>query len=182
MNRTTRNRLVLVAIAIVFFGPLLAAFVLNRSGWRPEKTRNYGTLIEPVRSVSSVSVKLADGSALTWSDPQWHWTLLALPGADCGSNCQSALGAVMRMRLTLGRNAERLRVIYLGPPLPADAAAALAPLQSGTDVSDRFAEYRPKGSDAVSLALVDPNGNLLLRHDAGFDVARVRDDLVKVVH
>ena len=33
-----------------------------------------------------------------------------------------------------------------------------------------------------ALALVNPNGLLMLRYDADFDVARVRQDLVKVVH
>lgn len=182
MEQRSRNRFVLAAFALVFFGPLLTAYLLNSSGWRPEKTRNYGTLLEPVRNVAQSRVQLGDGTTFAWSDPQWHWTLLALPSGECRERCKASLADVMRMRLTLGRNAERLRVVYLGPALPQDSLPALAPLQSGTDVDGTFGEYRPKGEDSVALALVDPNGNLLLRHDAGFDVARVREDLSKVVH
>lgn len=182
MTARNKNRLVLIAVLLVFAAPMIVAFLLNRSGWRPENTRNYGTLIDPVRDVSKVGVKLSDGSVFVWSDPQWHWTLLALPGGECKTSCQAALGALMRMRITLNRNAERLRVLYLGAPLPADVAAALAPMQAGADEQNAFAEFRPKSDDALALALVDPNGRLMLRIDSGFDVARVREDLMKVVH
>lgn len=182
MTTTQKNRWTLIAVLVLFAAPIIIAYVLNHNGWLPQNARNYGTLVEPVRDVGQTAVVLSDGSKLAWSDPQWHWTLLALAGNDCKTNCQSALAAVMRMRITLNRNAERLRVVYLGPPLPPDASKGLDPLQMGTDTTNAFAEFRPQGDDTVALALVDPNGRLMLRNDAGFDVARVRDDLMKVVH
>jgi hypothetical protein len=181
MNRPNKNRLMLIAVVFVFAAPMIVAFLLSRSGWRPENSRNYGTLVEPVRDVGKTKVTLNNGSPLQWSDPQWHWTLLALPSDSCSTQCQTALGAVMRMRITLNRNAERLRVVYLGEPLPPNASDALMPMLMGMDDGNTFAEFRPKG-DALALALVDPNGRLMLRHDGGFDVARVREDLMKVVH
>lgn len=182
MTPQTKNRLVLIAVLTVFAVPMIVAFLLNRSGWRPDTTRNYGTLVEPVRDVSKIPITLSDGTSLVWSDPQWHWTLLAFPSGDCKTNCQSALGAVMRMRITLNRNAERLRVVYLGTMPSPEAAQQLAPLQFGDDKTGALADLRPTGSDTLALALVDPNGHLMLRNDAGFDVARVRGDLMKVVH
>jgi hypothetical protein len=83
--------------------------------------------------------------------------------------------------MTLNRNAERLRVLYLGPALPAAAVQALAPLLAGSDDNDMLAAYRPAAAPPA-LALVNPNGLLMLRYGADFDVARVRQDLVKVVH
>lgn len=172
----------MIALVLVFFGPLLGALLLTNAGWHPEKTRSYGTLIEPPLDVSASSVTLTDASKLVWVDPQWHWTLLAIAGPTCAEKCKEALAAVLRMRITLGRNAERLRVVYLGPALPPDMLTAWAALSAGTNGSAALAAYKPSGDDTLALALVNPNGLLILRNDAGFDVGQVRQDLVKVVH
>ena len=182
MNTRNRNRLLFIVIVLVFAAPMVAAWLLSASGWRPANTRNSGTLVEPPVDVSAAPLTLADGSKLDWKDPQWHWTLLAFAGGDCRQACQTRLAELVRMRITLGRNAERLRVVHVGAPLPADVAAASAPLLSGRDDSAALGAYAPKASDTVALALVDPNGLLMMRYDAGYDAAKLRADIVKVVH
>jgi hypothetical protein len=156
--------------------------LLNLGGWRPATTRNYGVLVEPPVDIGSASVTLDGSGKLDWRDPQWHWTLLVLSNGDCGVACQARIADVLRMRLTLNRNAERLRVVYLGPALPAPAVAALTPLLAGSDDGNALSAYRPEAAGSPSLALVNPNGLLMLRYGPDFDVARVRQDLVKVVH
>lgn len=182
MNKTNRSRLFLIAIVLMFAAPLVVALLLNLSGWRPATTRNYGLLVDPPVDVSATPVTLDGGGKLDWSDPQWHWTLVVLASGDCGAACQAQIADVLRMRLTLNRNAERLRVLYLGPALPPEAVAALAPLLTGSDDNNMLATYRPAVVGSPALALVNPNGLLMLRYGADFDVARVRQDLVKVVH
>jgi len=182
VNNGKRNRLVPLAIVLVFAAPMLLAVLLNYGGWQPGATRNHGILVQPPLDISAWPVTLTNGNKLDWRDPQWHWNLVALPNGQCGAPCQAQLAAVQRMRLTLGRNAERLHLLYLGPTLDASALQALVPLQAGADDAGAFAAYRPAQAGAVGLALVNPNGLLILRFDAGFDVAQVREDLVKVVH
>ena len=183
MDKRNRNRLIFLAIVLVFAAPFFAAWLLNRAGWRPANTRNAGTLVQPPADVSAAPVTLADGTRLVWRDRQWHWTLLALADGDCAEACQSRLAELLRMRITLGRNAERLRLVYVGAPLPSATVAAAGPaLLAGRDDSGALAEYRPAASGAVALALVDPNGLLMMRYDAGYEAARLRQDIVKVVH
>jgi hypothetical protein len=182
VNKTNRNRLFLIAIVLVFAAPLVVALLLNLSGWRPATTRNYGVLVEPPVDVGAAPVTLDGGGKLDWSDPQWHWTLVVLANGECGAPCQAKIADVLRMRLTLNRNAERLRVVYLGAPLPAPAMQAFAPLEAGSDDGNALAAYRPAAAGTPALALVNPNGLLMLRYGSDFDVARVRQDLVKVVH
>lgn len=177
-----KNRLMLIGIAALFFGPLIVAAALGWSGWRPAATKAYGTLIDPPRDVGSVTVRLADGSAYVWRDPQWQWTMLALPGPGCAQKCRAALGDVLRMRATLGRNANRLRVLYLGPALDAAALAALKPLQQGSTEATAFANLRAQGEDSLALALVDPGGLLMMSYAPGYDVGGVRRDLPKVIN
>jgi hypothetical protein len=182
MNPRTKNRLILVLVALVFAAPLLVAYVMNREGWRPQQTRNSGTLVDPPRDVAAASVSLVDGSKLAWRDPQWHWTLLALPGAHCAAECQARLDEALRMHITLGRNAERLRVVYLGPALPNEYLAARPALEAGQDEAGAFAEYRAQGDDALALALVDPNGLLMLRYPQAYDAQGLRSDIQKLLH
>ena len=182
MNKVKRNRLIPLAIVLVFAAPMLIAVLLNYSGWQPGASRNHGILVQPPLDIAAAPVTLASGARLDWRDPQWHWNLVALPNGACAEACQAQLAAVLRMRLTLGRNAERLHLLYLGPALDAATLQRFVPLQAGSDDAAAFAAYRPAQRGTVALALINPNGLLILRFDAGFDVAQVREDLVKVVH
>ena len=177
-----KNRRMLIGIVAVFVGPLLIAALLSWSGWRPVGSKAYGTLVDPPRDVSATIVGLANGEKFVWRNPQWQWTLLALPGTTCADKCRAALADVLRMRATLGRNAERLRVLYVGAPLSADALAQLVPLQQGNDDPAVFAPWRAPGDDTLALALVDPNGLLMMAYPVGFDVGGVRRDLPKVIN
>jgi hypothetical protein len=182
MTPRSKNRLILVAVLLLFAAPMLIAFLLNAEGWHPQKTRNTGVLIEPSRDVVSVPLKLSDGNDMVWRNPQWQWTLLALPGAKCESVCRERLDEILRMRLTLGRNAERLRVVYLGPEMQPDFVTARAPLVTARDDTGFFSEYRAHGDDAMALALVDPNGRLMMRYAEGYPALGVRDDIMRVFH
>jgi hypothetical protein len=182
MKTQTRNRLVLIAVLALFAAPLLIAFVLNRAGWHPQSTRNSGSLVEPPCDVAQAPVTLADGSKLVWRNPQWQWTLLALPGTGCATQCRTRLDEALRMRLTLGRNAERLRIVFLGPALPAEFVAARAPLLAGLDDTATFAGQRAHGDDALALALVDPNGLLMLSYAEGYSAQGLRSDIQRVFH
>lgn len=182
MNRTNRNRLALIGIAVLFAIPLVAAFVLRGSGWQPAHTLQSGILVQPARDVSAAPVTLADGSGYVWQDPQYRWTLVMLPGADCARNCQARLDEALRMRITLGRNADRLRVLYLGPKLPDGFAAARTALRIGRDDSGAFVFARPAGADALALALVDPRGNLMLRYADGYSAQGLRSDIMKIIY
>src|ERR1041385_4627190 len=89
VDKVNRSRLMLVAIVLVFAAPLIAALLLTRGGWRPEKTRNYGTLLQPPIDVSAVPVALAGGGTLDRRDRQWHWSLLAFSSGECGEPCRT---------------------------------------------------------------------------------------------
>jgi hypothetical protein len=182
MTPRNKNRLILLAVVALFATPLTMAFLLNVAGWHPGKTRNSGTLIEPARDVRATAVTLSDGKALVWSDPQWHWTLLALPAARCAAACRERLDEILRMRLTLGRNAERLRIVYLGVELPAADVAARTPLLAGRDDAGTFAEFAARGDDTLALAVVDPNGLLMMRYPEGYSALGVRDDVQRLFH
>lgn len=182
MKKSNRGRLVLIGIFVLFAIPLAAAFLLRGSGWQPARTLQSGILLHPPRDVCAVPVTLVDGSRYAWLDPKYRWTLVMMPGSECAQNCQTRLDEAMRMRITLGRNADRLRVLYLGPALAQDFLAARAPLAAGRDDSGAFAFARAQGADDLALALVDPRGQLMLRYADGYSAQGLRSDVVKILY
>ena len=91
-------------------------------------------LVDPPRDVSAAAVTLADGS--TWSPGAirsgngrcWRY-----PARNARPSARERLDEALRMRLTLGENTERLRVVYLGAALPAEFITARSPMLAGRD-------------------------------------------------
>ena len=183
MTRDNRNRLGLILLALLFAAPLLAAIVLHSLGWRPQATRNYGELIEPPQDLTAARFVLADGSSLQWKDADWSWTIFALTGPHCAQKCIARIDELRRARLTLNQNSHRVRVVVLGDPLslPAQALAALRPVQTAHDGGARLASLRPVADDEVAVAFADPHGFLVLRYRVGYDANKLRKDLERVV-
>jgi hypothetical protein len=182
MNKLTKSRLTLLAVVALFAIPLIAAFLVRASGWHPSETRNTGTLVEPPRDMKAVAATAPDGSAFAWRDAQFHWTLVMLPGSDCATKCIERIDEALRMRITLGRNAERLRVAYIGPKQPDDFFSQRTPLVNLTDTSNAFADYRAHDADSLALALLDPQGLLMMRYPDNYSAQGLRSDITRVIY
>lgn len=180
MKPTRNKRLQLVAIMLVFAAPVLIAFGLRVTDWQPPRTANVGTLVTPLHDVSAATITLADGSRLDWKDPHWYFTLVVLPGGDCAEACRARLDEFVRMRMTMTQKAERLRILYLGPPLPDELRAALRPILFGRDDTARFAGFAAVAGEVADV-IVDPNGLLMLRHASGTDAMGIRKDLTRLI-
>ena len=124
---------------------------------------------------------LADGTRLEWRDPDWRWSVVALPGKTCGEHCLRQLDQVHRARFSLNQNSRRVRLVYLGvPPTGADAELVMPQWDVARDVEQRFSEWAPRGDDGLSVVLVKPDGTALTVYREGFDAAGLRKDLAKV--
>ncbi|MEK7262425.1 MAG: cytochrome oxidase assembly protein, partial [Pseudomonadota bacterium] len=72
-RRARRRLLLLIAI---FSLPVLIAYALYFSGWRPETSGNYGELVQPPRALPELVLQTLDGRALRVSELRGKWTLL----------------------------------------------------------------------------------------------------------
>lgn len=182
MTPLMKSRLTLIAVVLMFAIPLVAAFVLRSSDWRPTNTKNSGTIIDPPRDITGVEGVQSDGTRFAWKDAQYHWTLLMLPGATCMTACTERVEEAVRMRLTLGRNADRLRIVYIGPKKPDDFFASRAPLADVNDVNNAFAHEHAQGDDSLALALIDPQGLLMMRYPGGYSAQGLRSDITRIIY
>jgi hypothetical protein len=183
-NVSTKNlrssRIKLILIMLVFLAPIIAAGLLTLSGWQPEGKGN-GRPIVPQRSVTDVRIDV-DGKPWVWRDSEPRLTLVALPGPSCAEHCLQTLALMRNARIVLNRNADRLRLLYLGtPPTAAGADDVMPDWKVGHDAADAFHEFRPTEPDSVSAVLVESNGTALSFYPAGFDPSGLRKDMQKVI-
>lgn len=190
--RALRNsRLKLLLIAAVFAAPIVVAGILTAVGWQPVAKGN-GQPIVPQRNfvAEHVRIELAAGGDYAWRDSEPRMTLVALPGPGCSTRCVATLTAMAAARITLNRNAPRLRLLLVG------ATPSQMPLESGRlalganpdaawpvarDVDGKLASFVPSTADSVGALLVESNGTALSYYPAGFDTTGLRKDLQKVI-
>ncbi|TCV96105.1 hypothetical protein EC912_102454 [Luteibacter rhizovicinus] len=176
---SSSGRLKLVLIMLVFLAPIVAAGLLTVSGWQPTGKGN-GQPIEPQRSFADVNIELVGGGTYAWRDSEPRLTLVALPGPDCGKQCIAMLELMRNARITLNRNADRLRLLYVGKP-PVSQPAVMSDWLVGNDVANKLEAFRPTQPDTVSAVLVESNTTALSYYPSGFDPSGLRKDMQKVI-
>jgi hypothetical protein len=178
-NAKPAGRGKLLLIAFVFAAPILAAALLTVTGWQPT-ARGNGLPITPQRTLADVVVTLDSGSHYAWRntvEPQL--TLVALPGPGCAARCKDTLLKMHNARITLNRNADRLRLLYLG--VRPDTQAPDSDWQAGIDVDGKLNQFRPTEPDTVAAVFVESNATALSYYPSGFDPSGLRKDLQKII-
>ena len=181
MDLRNRRRLQAGLIVLVFAASLLGALVMMQTGWAPG-AHSYGQEIRPERDVAGIAVTRADCKPFALADHSGAWTLVALPGPDCAVACLRQLDMLHRAQITLDKQADKLRLLYLGQaPARADSAGFGKVWTLATTQSRALDDLRATAPDSVSAVLVTPSGKAMLSYPAGFDAARVRGDLMRAV-
>lgn len=180
MQERNRKRLQLIFIGSLFAMPLLIAAFLVVIGWVPG-ARSFGVGIVPQQSVDGVVVNLADDTQLEWQDPDWRWSLVAIPGRSCARACILQLDLMRRARISLNQKSARLRLVYLGvPPSDPETSPLMKAWQIGNDINNGFSQWKPDVDDGVAAVLVKPDGVAVTVYPDGFDANGLRKDLAKV--
>lgn len=188
-GRIGRGRRQFLLLALLFLGPLAAAWVLyfNHDGWRPEGTTNHGILIQP--PVPLPDTKIAD-SGPDGSDGDLHgrWTLLYLDGGQCAERCLQALDLSARVRLALGRRMARVQRAYIAegfgplPDLPDFQADLMIAPGSRPDLAPLLAALPADlPRDGSEILLVDPLGNLMMRFPLDAEPKGMLEDIRKLL-
>ena len=191
-----RNRMLLLGIFALFFGSLIFAGVLRFSGWRPSGMKNKGELLQPPADLRKLTPKLVDGSGYRWTPVNRTWRIAIAPPAECGDACATVVRNVDTVWRLLGREADRVDVLWVCPQLPcAMPAGAPAPqnlrllapdasLRGKLPRVDATSDVAPKAAAAglgVPVYVIDPNGFVILRYAPGFDPSGLRTDVARLV-
>ncbi|MBU3693419.1 MAG: hypothetical protein FGM40_01140 [Rhodocyclaceae bacterium] len=178
----TRQRLILLGLFAAFAAPFLVGFGLFAGGWRPDTVHPHGVLVQP-----APVLRAPQWSALLGSDPvPGQWTLAMLAPAECDAACRKTLWLMQQIESTQAREASRVQRAVLVADAPS-ASLREAVEQIGQTViwqgplADLRAALPSAGEGAVRLAIIDPQGSLMMVYPDAFDPSGVRRDLERLL-
>jgi len=178
-----RNRGMLVALFVMFFGAMLVAGLLRFSGWRPDGSKNKGELLQPYGDLRDHAPALAAGGHYRWSDSPRTWRIVTAP-QDCdgvrGVACAQLLRGLDTVWQLMGKEADRVHVLWAAA-LPPGASVPAEVRQLRMDERLHAALVHPPATQGDAAWLVDPNGFVVLRYAPGFDPGDVRTDLARLL-
>lgn len=181
----SRGRLKLILVLLVCAAPVLASY-FTYYVIRPEGRINYADLIEPQRPVGDTVIQRPDGAADTLASLRGKWVLVAAAPPACDAACSTALYNIRQVRLTTGRERERVERLWLLTE-PGDPDPALLAQHEGLIVrriaADSLTRFEPAtgGRSVDHIFIIDPMGNLMMRFPAQPDPSRMKKDLIKLL-
>jgi hypothetical protein len=179
-----RGRQVLMMIGALFLVPLAISFALYYGQWRPSGSSSKGELITPARPLDATGLKQADGSPAPASALNAKWSLLYIGDGACDTACRTALVLGRQTRLALNNEMTRVQRVFLSTDHCCDTQYFAAE-QPGLIVLDASAAQKLlaqfPAERAHSLFIVDPLGNLMMRHDAAQTTEDLLSDLKKLL-
>ncbi len=184
--RRRRNRWVLLALAVLFAAPLIAALL-----WRPTGFVNSGDLVQPARPLHDVELRTLDGKPFRMSELRSKWLLVHFAADDCREACRRTLYNMTQVRLAQGKNVGRVKsVLIAGAPEAAGEmqeqfAELLAVVASRSNLESLAAQFLLEGESPLTASgriyLVDPLGNLAMSFSASVDPSDIRRDLARLL-
>jgi len=192
-NKNSRNYWILLALAVLFIGPLIAAisFYYSGSRWVPS-TINYGELLPTPISFQAIKIRSTDGKAFNQQQFTGKWLLMYVGDLPCSKHCRENLYKMRQVRLALYEDAPRVdRLIVTTPivnsheleeliqkeyPGTVQAAIVKVNLAKFSELMNR--EVHKHGQEA--LYLVDPLGNVIMHYDANANPSGILKDVKRL--
>ncbi|HEV8646015.1 MAG TPA: cytochrome C oxidase subunit I [Burkholderiales bacterium] len=178
-----KTRKILLLLGAVSLAPFVASFLLYYS-WKPQTFTNYGELLK-VTPLADVAVAGRDGKDFRFDELRGKWVLLMVDLGGCDEYCQSKLYVLRQIRLTQGKNRDRIERLWLIPDgvRPATAVELQYPGTRQLVVdADAVLRLLPTPRSARDhIYVVDPFGNLMMRFPRDADPQRMKKDITKLV-
>jgi hypothetical protein len=186
-RRKVRNaRWKLLAVLAVCAAPVIASY-FTYYVIRPEGRTNYGELIAaPMPALSGLAVAGPDGTGTGLDELQGKWTMVAIEDGPCDADCEARLYALRQVRLTAGKDRDRVERLLVLTGQQAPAPQLLAEhegLLVRRAQADAVARVFPvaDGLPAEHIYVVDPLGNVMMRFPKSADPNRMKKDLAKLL-
>jgi hypothetical protein len=171
----------LMGLTLLFLTPLVVAWLMYIGviDYRPENTRNHGTLIQP-----PVAARLPE--SFSRRDLTSHWLLIYPLSPDCGESCEADLIGLRQIGRALGKDADRIRSVLLSDGSLSDARLReLSEIDAGsivmTDGTGMLRSQLESLGDGRGTFLIDPLGNFMMHYHADTDPNDIRLDLERLL-
>ena len=179
-KRSLKTLWLLVALTVA---PVASSYLLYYF-WQPAHTVNYGELIEP-HPLPDEKLALADGAPFRMSQLKGRWALVTIDAAACDANCERKLVYTRQLRLTQGKNMDRVERVWLMTDAAAPNARAITEqpgLVAVRATPELLAAFPAEPGAATNhIYLVDPLGNLMMRFPSDPDPKLMIKDLTRLL-
>jgi hypothetical protein len=175
-------RVKLVLLAALFALPMAASFIAYRFV-QPAPNANYGELLLPPATVTTQALAGEGGKPFTFASLAGSWVLVVSDSADCPKACTDKLTTLRQVRLALGREAGRIRRVFVADDGRAPGGHVRADFEGTLVAVKPAAVTLPSGpgADRDHIYLVDPRGNVMMRWHAAPDWKRMHKDLQRLL-
>jgi hypothetical protein len=164
----------------------LAFALYYGNGWRPSGSSSKGELITPARPLSAQGLRAPDGTAANGDVLQGKWSVVYVGDGACDADCRETLVYARQSRLALNNEMTRVQLVLLAtanccaPDLGQHVPGIRVLDATSPDAAPLLAQF-PAERRAKSLFIVDPLGNLMMRHDARQTSKDLLTDLKKLL-
>ncbi|MBN9430409.1 MAG: cytochrome C oxidase subunit I [Burkholderiales bacterium] len=181
-----RARLKMLAILFVCAVPVIASY-FTYYVIRPEGRTNYGDLVQPLRELPELGARDTQGQPASLSTLRGRWVMLVVAPGACDDACRQRLYEIRQVRLTTGKDRDRVERLWLvddaqqpDPQLlaqheglhvwhaPRAAITAALPVTAATQAQDH-------------IWVIDPLGNVMMRFPSNADPSKMKKDLAKLL-
>ncbi len=165
------RRLILIALAALFFLPFLIGSALFWSGWRPTSLVQHGELIVPPRPLPASGLQGLDGRPFGRDEFNGKWLIVVVTKQACAGACARTLEGAAAVHEALGKEAGRVRRVLVASGSAPDRdrlaeierrsqGLAVLTLAPGAEAGWRSA----LAGNESELFIVDPFGNVMMRY------------------
>jgi cytochrome oxidase Cu insertion factor (SCO1/SenC/PrrC family) len=189
IKRPWRGRLQFIALIAVFTIPFAGAYF-----WKPDRFMNTGDLVTPVRPIGDISLRTADGASIAFSELPAKWTLVYFGPAACADPCQLNLYKMRQVRLSRGRDRDRIQYLFVvtgpdGTMPPAKIVEEHPDLLVFTGSPDQIRalaeQFSINGDDPLKdldrVYVIDPWSNFIMSYPPNADPKGMRSDFGRLL-
>ncbi len=177
MQQQTKNKLTLLALALLFITPVIVAIIMNSKliNYAPESFKNYGHFIKP-------PIKITDKESLKVFED--YWTVVYAHTGNCSEECMKMLDMLYRIRLTKGHKMKQVKLLVLHPEtdtlsIPEQYPSIVQQSYTPTDeLNTILSKLSPQSlGDGNGLYILAPEGFLMMYYAKDFEPRDVIKDL-----
>ena len=187
MDSRARGQRTLLIVAALFLVPVAVAFTLYYGKlWRPANSASKGELIDPARPLVVAGLRHPDGTPAGPQVLSGKWTLIYIGDGRCDDACRNSLVFGRQSRLALNNEMTRVQRVLLATANCCDndyfarEQEGLIALDASSPEAAALLSQFPQAREH-SLFIVDPLGNLMMRHDASHTTKDLLSDLKKLL-
>jgi hypothetical protein len=182
-SQTSRSNFTLWLILAICVLPIAASTVLYFL-WTPKQFVNHGELLDPV-PLAQVSLSRVDGSRFAFNELSGQWALVSVDDAACDENCLRKLYLMRQIRLTQGKNSDRIERVWLVSDGKQPASQTLQDYAGMKTIllspRESLGSFPAESSREEYIYLIDPIGNLMMRFPRETDPSRMKKDVAKLL-